>query len=223
MNFAFVPTMSRCHAAGDTQGMVDLNNRANAMVGTLIYPMLAFAFAFAEEIVTIIYTAAYVDAAPVMRIYIIGLVALSVELASLMLLLRQGAYQLVMSLVLLVLTVAVSWFAAQRFGLPGAALGSVTAMYLDRYLTLRRIALQTGIPFGRLQDWRSLGLWILFGVVAALCAWSVAAHYAASAGPLARVMIGAACMAAVYGLLQGLFGVGRARLAAAFINWNARR
>ena len=223
MNFAFVPTMSRCHAAGDLQGMVDLNNRANAMVGTLIYPMLAFAFVFTEEIVTLIYTAAYIDAAPVMRVYIVGLCAMAVELASLMLLLRQGPYQLVMSLGLLVLSVVVSWIAAQGFGLAGAALGSVTAMYLDRYFTLTRIAAQTGIPFSRLQDWGSLGRWVLFGVLAALCAGGAVAYYLPAGGALARLMAGGLCMAVVYGMLQAFFGVGRSWLDTTIINPVMRR
>ena len=212
MNFAFLPTMSRCQAAGDIAGMVDLNSRANAMVGTLLYPLLAFAFAFAGEIVTIVYTSAYADAAPVMRIYIMGLAAMSVELASIMLLLRQGPFQLVMSAGLLVLSVTVSWTGADRFGLAGAALGSVTAMYFDRYLTLMRISRQTGVPLRRLQDWRSLARWILFAVLGALFAWAVVASWFPSASPMTRVIAGGLCMAAVYGTLQAVFGVGRAWL-----------
>jgi O-antigen/teichoic acid export membrane protein len=219
INFTFLPTMSRAQAAGDLQGMVDLNSRANVMVGTLVYPLLAFAFVFAEEIVTVVYTAAYVDAAQVMRIYIIGLAALVVELASVMLLLRQGPFQLVMSLILLVVSVGLSWFGAHRFGLPGAALGSVSVIFIDRYATLARIALQTGIPLRRLQDWRSLALWILFAVLAALFAWSMVAAWFAASGAFVRVMAGGIFMAGAYGLLQGLFGIGRERLYAAVAGW----
>ena len=69
---AFVPKMSRLQAAGDVRGMLELNSRGNVLVGTLLYPVLAFAFAFAEELVTLVYTAAYLEAAPVMRVYIAG-------------------------------------------------------------------------------------------------------------------------------------------------------
>ena len=65
--------MSRMQAAGDVRGMLELNSRANVMVGTLLYPLLAFAFAFADELVTLVYTAAYLEAAPVMRVYIVGM------------------------------------------------------------------------------------------------------------------------------------------------------
>jgi len=91
---AFLPSISRLEAAGDIRGMLELNSRGSVLVATLVYPLLAFAFVFSAEIVTIIYTPAYVAAAPVMRIYILGLVALVVELATVMLLLRQGAFSM---------------------------------------------------------------------------------------------------------------------------------
>src|SRR6266571_901615 len=182
VSHAFMPSMSRLQAAGDIPGMLELNSRANVMVGTLVYPLLAFAFVFAEEIVTIVYTAAYVNAAPVMRVYIVGLAALVVELATIIMLLRQGAFMTGVNLVALVLSVALNWFSAQHFGLAGAAMGGVTAIWLDRIATLWRIALRTGVPFPRLQDWRTLGLLMLFAALAAVLAWAVVSRYFAESG-----------------------------------------
>lgn len=214
MSYAFLPAMSRCHAEGNIQGMVGLNRRANVVVGTLIYPLLAFAFVFTEEIVTLVYTATYIEAVPVMRIYILGLAAIAVETGTVTLQLRQGRHQLIMSAGLLALSVPLSWLGALHFGLPGAAIGSATAMYLDRYFTLRMMAGKTGIPVRRLQDWRSLGLWVLFGAIAASCAWGIVALCLPAAGVFARLALGGLCMALVYGVLQVFFGVGRAQLAA---------
>ena len=55
---AFLPNMSRREASGDVAGMMRLNSRGNVLVGTLLYPALAFVFAFADEIVTVIFTTA---------------------------------------------------------------------------------------------------------------------------------------------------------------------
>jgi O-antigen/teichoic acid export membrane protein len=185
------------------------------MVGALVYPLLAFVFAFAGEIVTTIYTTAYADAAPVMRLYIVGLAALVIELASITLLLRQGAFMLRMNLVVLVLSVALSWYAAQRFGFVGAAAGSVTVSFFDRIATLRRIALLTDVPFRSLQDWRTLGLTILFAALSAALAWGLVGRFFAANGPLIHLTVGAMVLAIAYGTMQTLFGVGRPRLAAA--------
>ncbi|HET7595752.1 MAG TPA: oligosaccharide flippase family protein [Burkholderiales bacterium] len=191
VNTVFMPSMSRLQATGDLAGMIELNSRANAMVGALACPIAAFAFVFAEDVVTVVYTAAYLEAADVMRVYILGLVALVVELASITLLMQRGKFVMGINIVALVLAVPISWFGALHFGLPGAAAGSVTLIYLDRIATLRYISRATGIPFRRLQDWPRLGMLILCAALsAALAAW--AAHrFLGTSIPLVRLAIGA--------------------------------
>lgn len=212
--YVFMPSMSRLQANGDIPGMLALNIRANVMIGALVYPLLAFAFVFAEDVVTIIYTAAYLDAAPVMRVYIVGLAALVVELASIMMLLQQGAFTMRVGLVVLILSVALSWFSAHPFGLAGAAVGSVAAIYIDLIATLRRIAQRTGIPIWRLQNWHALGLSMLFAALAALLAWGMAGRLFAMSGPLVRLAAGGVLLVAAYATMQALFGMGQGWLAA---------
>src|SRR5438874_755730 len=166
-----MPSMSRMEAAGDLKSMMEMNARANAMVAMLLLPMLGFVFAFAEDLVSVVYTAAYIDAAPVMRVYIIGMAALVVELSSVLQLLRQGMFSLGMNVVVLGVAVPLSWFGGLEVGLAGAAAGSVTALYLDRTLVLQRIAAISGVPVRSQQHWASLGRHFLWTVVAALAAW----------------------------------------------------
>ena len=206
---AFLPSMSRLEAAGDIRGMLELNSRANIMVGALLYPLLAFAFVFAEELVTLVYTGAYVDAAPVMRVYIVGLAALVVELASITMLLRQAPFVMWLNLVALVLTVALDWFSAMRFGLAGAALGGVIVLYLDRIATLGRIARHTRVPLRRLQDWRGLGQLVLYSTLSAALAWGTVDRFFAASGPFVRAVVGGLILAAAYGAMHGFRGAGR--------------
>lgn len=205
---AFLPTLSRLEAAGDNRGMLGLSARASVMVATLAYPLLAFAFVFGRDIVTVIYTSAYVDAVPVMRVYILGLVALVIEPASIMLLLRQGAFSMRIGVLALAFSVAVSFTGARLFGLPGAAAGSVTAIYFEHIVTLRRIARRTGIPLRRVQDWRSLALLLSCAALAALVAWGVTSCF----GPLepaAHAVVGGVLLGGVYLGLAMLCGLGR--------------
>ena len=212
---AFLPSLSRLQATGDIPGMVQLNSRANVMIGALVFPLLAFAFVFAEEMVTIIYTAAYVDAAPVMRVSIVGFAALVFDLTSIMLVLRQGPFMMRVGLVVLILSIALSWLSAHAFGLAGAAAGSVTAIYVDYIAVLRRIASRTGIPVRRLHDWRTLGLLMLFAALAAAFAWIVVGRYFAASGPLVRLIGGGVLLAAVYASIASMLGMSRGWLAAA--------
>jgi O-antigen/teichoic acid export membrane protein len=195
---AFLPSMSRLQATGDVRGMLDMNSRGNVMVGRLLYPLLAFVFVFAEELVTVVYTAAYVEAAPVMRVYIIGMLPLAVEIASLVLLLRRGKYALVVSGFILVLSVACSWIGAQQLGLPGAAAGSVLSVYINRVLMLRHVAQHTGIALRRLQDWRSLATALALAAVTAALAFVFVERFFSDGGPLVRLAAGGAVFALAY-------------------------
>jgi O-antigen/teichoic acid export membrane protein len=210
----FLPSLSRLQAAGDIPGMIKLNCRANVMIGALVFPLLALAFVFAEEMVTIIYTAAYVDAAPVMRVSIVGFTVLVFDLTSIMLVLRQGAFMMQVGLITLVVSVTLSWFSAHAFGLAGAAAGSVIAIYVDYFAALRRIASRTGIPVRRLHDWGTLGLLMLFAALSAAFAWSVVGRYFAANAPLVRLMVGGALLAAVYAAMVALLALGRGWFAA---------
>jgi len=214
INAPFLPSMSRLQAAGDIAGMIELNNRANVLVGALLFPLLAFVFVFTEEIVTVIYTAAFLDAVPVMRVYIVGHAALVVELATVTLLMRQGGFMMRMNLLVLPLSVALSWYAAHRFGFAGAAVGSVVVMYIDRIVLLRRVARCAGIAFQRLQDWRTLGLLLLLAALAAVLAWAMVDRYYAASSPLVRLIVGGLLLAAAYASMAAWLAMRRGWLRA---------
>ena len=207
VNTAFLPGMSRLEAAGDLHGMLELNSRANAMVGALVCPLAAFAFVYAEEVVTLIYTEAYISAAPVMRVYIIGLLALIVELASITLLLRQGPFVVRVNIAALVIAIPVSWLAARHYGLAGAAAGSVIAIYLDRLVTLKHISRLSGVPLRRLQDWNALGTLLVYSMLSAALAWWVTASYFPEPAPFIRLVVGGSTLGAAYLLLLNIGNV----------------
>ena len=196
---AFLPSMSRMQAAGDMRGMMEMNARGNALVATALFPLLAFAFAFAEDIIAFVYTDAYLEAVPAMRVYIVGMVALVVEVGSVILLLRQGVFALWLTAFALAISVAVSLTAAQQLGLAGAAAGSVCTIFLDRAILLRRVARLTGIGLARLQRWRELARALLFSALAAGIAWALVERFLESGSSFVRLAAGAAVIAAICG------------------------
>jgi O-antigen/teichoic acid export membrane protein len=195
---AFLPVMSRMQAAGDIRGVMQMNSHANVLVGTLLYPLLAFAFAFADEIITVVFTASYVEAAPAMRVYIAGMAAMVVEMGSVVLLLREGGFAMRIAALALAVSVTVSWTAAQHVGLAGAAMGSMVAVYLDRVFMLRRVSRHTGIPMRELQDWRSLARTSCSAAFAAALAWAVVERFLPGSAHLVRMAAGAALLALIY-------------------------
>ena len=194
----FLPSMSRLQAKGDLRAMLDMNSRGNVMVARLLYPLLAFTFVFAHELVTLMYTASYVEAVPAIRAYVIGMLPMAIETASLVLLLRRGRFTLRMTLFTLALSVALSWSAALRFGLAGAAAGSVVAVYVDRIILLRHFARHTGVALKRLQQWRELFIAAGFAAASGAVAWAVVETFLHHAGVLPRLALGAAVFGVAY-------------------------
>ena len=196
VNHVFLPSMSRLQSAGDVKSMLALNSRANAVVALMVYPLLAFVFVFAEPLISLVYTAAYVDAVPVLRLYIVGLIVFVVELNSILLLLKQGAFAVRVNAVALVLSVALSVWGAMHWGLFGAALGSVAMIQAERIASLRRISRVTGEPVAALQDWPKLAAVLAASIVAAALAGLAIRGWAL--GSFATLVFGGACMALAY-------------------------
>jgi O-antigen/teichoic acid export membrane protein len=196
---AFMPSMSRMEAAGDVRAMMQMNARANAMVGMLLFPLLGFAFAFAEELVTLVYTASFVDAAPVIRVYVLGMLPLVIEYNSVMALTRQGMFVLRTNLLMLLFAVPLSWAGGVHLGLAGAALGSAVSLYIDRLIFLRRIAGVSGVPVREQQHWRALARYLIWAVLATLAAWLVGDKLFAASPIVVQLAMAAIVLAVVYG------------------------
>ena len=204
VNFAFLPTMSRAVAEGDIKGMIALNARANVLAAAIILPAFAFIFAFAEDVITLVYTANYLAAAPVMRVFIAGLVVLVIELASVTLILNEGPFTVRLNFATLIGSVVANWIAAQALGLPGAAVGTAVGMWADRYLTLRRVKRATGIPLRALQDWSGLGALLAAAVFGAVVSNAVVNAGWPTAPPFLRVVTGGVVLCAAYAAVLAL-------------------
>jgi len=74
---------------------------------------------------------------------------------------------------LLLLALPLSYGGALVWGLPGAALGSVTAVFVERAISLARISRLVGIPVSRLQDWATLAGLLVAAAISALAAGTV--------------------------------------------------
>ena len=204
VNHVFLPSMSRLQSTGDHAGMLALNSRANCMVALMVYPMLAFAFVFAEQVIALVYTRTYIEAVPVLRLYAVGLFAFVVELVSLLFVMKQGAFAARVNGLVLAIALPLSFWGASHIGLAGAAMGSVAALYAERLVSLQRLAKLTDTPLSRLQDWKTLGglalaAWLAAGVAGLLVYWS-------EWSTVPALLAGGAIMAAAYPVALHLTG-----------------
>jgi O-antigen/teichoic acid export membrane protein len=151
-----MPTMTKMEASGDWHAVIDTNNRANLAVAFFAAPGLAFLWCFGEPLYTLVYTSAYLQAVPVMRVLTVTWVLQIVELNSLVMLAGQMPYTARISLPLLLASAALSFTGGHFFGLSGAAAGGVLIAFLERSLIVRRLGQTLSLPIRQLQAWGSL-------------------------------------------------------------------
>ncbi len=166
INNGALPIMSHAYAAGDINGVLFQYRRVNFIMACLILPVLAILFVAADPIIRLIFTDTYAGAANVMRVYILGFVAQCLESTTLLRLCNAGRFVLKLNLILLPLAILTGYLGAQRFGIPGAALGSVITLYVGEVLNLKKSATAMQTSLYKIIDWRSWS-WILLATLVA--------------------------------------------------------
>lgn len=161
-----IPRMSSTHASGDVLRALELNNRGNLVICFMIFPAVVFIWLFAAPLVELLFTGDYLDAVPVIRVYTIGMIFMSVELATVLMIYEQGRFVAKVSAGVLLVSAVFSYLGAIYFGLPGVALGGVVGTLITRVLNFRRAASVLGVRMRYLQDWPTL-IRILAGSIAA--------------------------------------------------------
>ena len=206
MNQIFLPQMSKHQADGDVTSMLDMNNRANVALALLLFPIFAFAFVFSDSLISLIYTKSYAQGGDVMRVYVFGMIALSVEVNNVMFLLKEGHFATRINFLTLCICISSSFIFAKIFGLPGAAIGSVLAVYVDRVLTLRRISRRLKLPLSALQDWSALGKILIAATVSAVLTWVVSREITTTLPVVVQLGISGLVLSGIY--LLSLFILG---------------
>lgn len=163
-----LPRMNRAHAQGDVKQIVFLNSSSNLAIGGAILPLLAFLFMFSGQVISFLFTDAYVQAAPAMRMYLVGMAILSIEMTSVLSAFNQGVFVMRLGMGLFMISVLGSYFGAVSFGITGAALGTVLSIGADSIFKLNKVCRISGMSLRKVQDWRGIATVLGCSAVAVL-------------------------------------------------------
>lgn len=152
MRNAILPPLGRLLAAGDLTRAAELIASGNAAMIMLLLPLMAWLFVCAPDLVSLVYTEAYRNAAPLMQLYIAGLSTSVVGGGYLLAAFDAGRVAVVISTANLFLSIALSYVGAQLFGLHGAVAGSIASLILGEYWALMVIARKLDCSVWRLCE-----------------------------------------------------------------------
>jgi hypothetical protein len=185
--------------------VITLSRASNIQTAHILFPVLAWFFVFAGDIIEVIFSSVYRDAALVMRIYIFSYLTQTFEVNNLFRVVGGGRFSIYLSLGLLAPAVAVSFWGGGTFGLWGVALGAVVFAYVGETLKLKYVATQLAAPIARIVDWPTWGILFLASLVSGLLA-NYTMDYCADdvRWPFLRSVFGAGIIAMTYSMLVAL-------------------
>lgn len=199
INSAVLPKLSRYHAEGDQTALLELSRRSNTHTALVLFPLLIWFFIFAGDIIEVIFSAAYRDAAGVMRIFILSYLTQTFEANNLFRIVGGGRYSIYLSLGLLVPAIVVSYWGGVTLGLWGVALGALVVTYSGEPLKLLYVARQLALPVARIVDWSSWLILFAVSLIAGFFAYQAMEVFGHSIQwPLLRSALGAGVIAITY-------------------------
>lgn len=173
-----LPRMCLAYTQNDSLLTVEYNRRANLIVAATTFPLVVFIIIFAKEIVDILFGEKYVEAIPVLRVYITQLLV-TLEVGTLFSALAQGVFNFRYNLLVLIISAVLSFFLANLIGLPGAAVGSVAANFIALLIGLFRVSSVLKIPIRALQYWFDLFLLMIMAWLSIIPVFFINEHYLA--------------------------------------------
>jgi O-antigen/teichoic acid export membrane protein len=201
------PEMSKAQAEGDLATALSLNKRSNVACALFIFPVLVFLFAAASPLIRLIYTDAYAGAIPVLRLSVVGSLVTVVEMSTVMLVLRQGPFFLLTSVILLLAGLLASYAGSQLWGMPGAAAGLIVGNFLAISVLYARASQLLALPVRALQDWRTIARIGGAAIIAGAAAYATLLLLPPALGHVLAILISGTIFCSAY--LPSLIGLGQ--------------
>ena len=210
VTMTLLPPMVRYAKDGQSELFLGLWRRSQTKVAFVLFPLAAFFGFFAPEAVTVLFGSGYADSAIVFRVFL-GLVPARIcSFARVMVPLRQNWLYALAHVLQLLVAYPLCFVLFNRFGLFGAAIGLVVAVYANIAFSGYSVARVLRIRIVQVWPLRSvlliLAVGLVCGVLSYLVCWRLPADQFGE--KIVRLSVAALVYGALYFLLTwrtGLF------------------
>lgn len=153
---AMMPRLNQAFARHDFPQIRHLITHSNAATAMFLLPVAGLFWVCAPEMVEIMYKKQNMAAAPVMRVYLLGMMINAFAIGHVLPALNLGRFNTLNNGVVLLVSVALSLLGVHLFGLPGAALGSVLGLAISEFWSATVVAAKLEMSVAALLSWRNL-------------------------------------------------------------------
>ena len=203
------PEFVRLHKAKKDRELLRMWHSAIHKVAILFFPMTAFLFIFATDVVSILFSHRYTESGLFLRIYLLLLPLRITVYGSLLMAAGKSPLILKAATLGLVLNGAMSLLFVNLIGLPGAALAAVISEYAVCALMLRWCAGVLKVGFSEIFPWVALGRILAVSATAAAFIWLCTSWMSQG---MIRVGVGLLLFIAISGVLMRVFDGVRAEI-----------
>lgn len=183
------PDMVKRARSDPAQGML-LWKRAQVLIFAVICPAWALLTYWAEPVVRILFTDAYVAAVPFFQVFLLLMLRQCFQFSTPLRSVADNASFAQANLVALLINVALIFSLMPRYGLWGPTLGLVLGQFWTSIHLGSRMVRRFRIPVSQLCQWRKLGLSLLASLAAVAAMHASRAYLTASAaGSIASVAV----------------------------------
>jgi O-antigen/teichoic acid export membrane protein len=207
VNQVIQPELSRLQSQNDLVGMRELGRRSNLGVALLIWPAIAFISTWAEPILSLLFTPQFAGAAPIVRIYLLTMAVEALDIAMVLMAMRQGRFLMTVDAAVLPVALAVAVAGANTLGMTGAACGALAGALVAQIFLYRRFAKLSGVPVSGAQHWRAIARIIAAAALAAVVSLLARTTGPVPGGLLTTLLIAAVLFCGVYWIALRLLGL----------------
>jgi O-antigen/teichoic acid export membrane protein len=175
-NVAF-PMMAKYEKEGKLRDILDLWHRATLKTAVLFFPLFVFLEVSARPFVTVLFTSQYVDATPIMMIYLLIFVRTTVETGSVLMTFKRTAFMFKVNLVGFLAHIGFSVFMFKMFGRLGVPFATVIVVYVQNAVSLYMGGRLLDVSIFKVMPWGKLALrFVTAAVPGVLLAWGYRYH-----------------------------------------------
>lgn len=153
---AMMGRLNEACARDDTPACARLVARSIGAMATILLPVAGGLFAVTGELQQLIYTQRYAAAADIMRVYLVGIMLSAMAVGHVLPVINEGRFAARSNTFFLLVSVLASIAGAQRWGMTGAAFGSVGTLVASELWSLRKVSSRLGVPLLALIPWQHI-------------------------------------------------------------------
>lgn len=151
---AIIPRLNKAFAASQPAEFIRLFRNSSDALTLILVAVGAALFCVARELIQIVYTDRYLEAVPVMRIYLMTIMLQGFAAGYVLPILNKGRSAIANNACCLGLSIMMSYVGVLAYGLPGAACGSLIAFIVGELWSLFIFARTFGVSLASLMPWR---------------------------------------------------------------------